>query len=69
MRVVNMPCDLHDIVIRAFAKRGTGKRGNAFRPVSGDSDYPFDPAMWRPLSGIRVNPRSVSNGNPNRHGS
>jgi hypothetical protein len=39
---------LHDIVMRAFAKRGTRKRGDAFRPVSGIPIIPLDPPMWRP---------------------
>jgi hypothetical protein len=46
--VINVPCDLHDIVIRAFAKRGTRNRGDAFRPVSGIPIIPLDPPMWRP---------------------
>ena len=48
LRVINVPCDLHDIVIRAFVKRGTRKRGSAFRPVSGIPIIPLTPPMWRP---------------------
>lgn len=46
--VISVRCDLHDIVIRAFAKRGTRNRGDAFRTVSGTPIIPLDPPMWRP---------------------